>query len=354
MKIAVGMSGGVDSAVTAALLKREGHEVIGIHLRLYKDGSDDSKHWLDRSCCKIGLARHVVNQLKIPLHVIDVQDSFNSAVIDDFKREYQNGRTPNPCVLCNEKIKFGTLIEMGKALGAERVATGHYARIQYDKITQLFQLLIPSDLVKDQTYFLYRLKQNQLPTILFPLADMEKKEIYKIAEELDFPYEDVLESQEVCFVNQGDYRTFLREEGGILSEPGDFISTGGERIGEHQGIPFYTVGQRRGLGVALGRRQFVIQIKPEQNQIVLGDESELLQKEILVRSLNWISGHPLSGSLVAAVKIRYKSREARARIEAVGEDLARVIFLEPQRGVASGQSAVFYRDSMVLGGGVIQ
>lgn len=353
MKIAVGMSGGVDSAVTAALLKKEGHDVVGIHLRLYKDEGDEARHWLDRSCCKIGLARHVVNQLKIPLEVFDIQEAFQSVVIDNFTEEYQQGRTPNPCVRCNESIKFGTLIEKARDLGAEAIATGHYAKINYNEITQCFQLLRPSDSIKDQTYFLYRLKQEQLKTILFPLADMEKKEIYRIAEELDFPYEDVQESQEVCFVNQGDYRTFLKEEGGLSPSKGEFISKNGERLGEHQGIPFYTVGQRKGLGVALGKRQFVIQIKPGENQIVLGDEPDLLQKEMIVTDLNWISGKPLIEPIDVTVKIRYKSKEAAAKIEPIDENHLRILFNEPQKGVAPGQSAVFYREKLVLGGGVI-
>ncbi|MBI3594283.1 MAG: tRNA 2-thiouridine(34) synthase MnmA [Nitrospirae bacterium] len=353
MKIAVGMSGGVDSAVTAALLKKEGHDVVGIHLRLYKDEGDDAKHWLDRSCCKIGLARHVVNQLKIPLEVFDVQEAFQSVVIDNFAEEYHRGRTPNPCVRCNETIKFGTLIEKAKSLGADSIATGHYAKIKFNDLRESFQLLRPKDLLKDQTYFLYRLKQDQLKSVYFPLAEMEKKEIYRIAEELDFPYEDVQESQEVCFVNQGDYRTFLREERGISGSKGSFVSGEGKILGEHEGVPFYTVGQRKGLGVAFGKRQFVIEIKPRENQIVLGSEPDLMKNEMRVSDLNWISGEAPVKAVQATVKIRYRSREAKGEIQPLGQDRVRVTFDEPQKGISPGQSAVFYQKEEVLGGGVI-
>ena len=353
MKIAVGMSGGVDSAVTAALLRQEGHEVIGIHLRLYKDDVDEPKHWLDRSCCKIGLAKHVVNQLKIPFEVFDVQDPFRAIVIDNFVEEYQKGRTPNPCVRCNENIKFGTLIEKAKELGAEAIATGHYAKLKFNNFNQCFQLLRSRDQVKDQTYFLYKLKQEQMKFILFPLADMDKKEIYRIAKQLDFPYEDVLESQEVCFVNQGDYRSFLKEERGISGTKGEYVSTEGEILGEHQGIPFYTIGQRKGLGVALGKRQFVVQMNTSTNKIILGNETDLLKKEMTVSEVNWISGEPLSEPLNVTVKIRYKSNEAIATIRPVDKSRVRILFDDPQKGVAPGQSAVFYLDDCVLGGGLI-
>ncbi|MBI1820216.1 MAG: tRNA 2-thiouridine(34) synthase MnmA [Nitrospirae bacterium] len=354
MKIAVGMSGGVDSAVTAALLQQQGHEVIGLHLRLYKDEGDEAKHWLDRSCCKIGLAKHVCQQLKLDIQVFDVQDDFRSLVIDNFTDEYKKGRTPNPCVRCNESIKFGTLIEKAGEVGAEALATGHYAKIVYNKITKRYQLLRPKDQVKDQTYFLYRLKQEQLKKILFPLADMEKKEIYKIAEALDFPYEDVLESQEVCFVNQGDYRTFLKDETAVEAPKGEFVSSAGEVMGEHQGIPFYTVGQRRGLGVATGKRQFVIRINSTTNQIVIGDEADLYHKNLMVGDLNWIALDRLSESVQAGVKIRYKSTEAKAWLEPVDEKRIKIIFDEPQKGGAPGQSAVFYQGEVVVGGGVIE
>ncbi|MFI5304504.1 MAG: aminomethyltransferase beta-barrel domain-containing protein, partial [Nitrospiria bacterium] len=207
--------------------------------------------------------------------------------------------------------------------------------------------------VKDQTYFLYKLKQEQMKFILFPLADMDKKEIYRIAKQLDFPYEDVLESQEVCFVNQGDYRSFLREERGISGTKGDYVSTEGEILGEHQGIPFYTIGQRKGLGVALGKRQFVVQMNTSTNKIILGNETDLLKKEMTVSELNWISGESLSEPLNVTVKIRYKSNEAIATIKPVDKSRVRILFDDPQKGVAPGQSAVFYLDDCVLGGGLI-
>jgi tRNA-specific 2-thiouridylase len=348
------MSGGVDSSVVAALLKKEGHEVVGIHLRLYKDEGDDKSHWLDRSCCKIGLARHVTKQLEIELHVFDIQDDFRDHVILNFKEEYQKGRTPNPCVRCNEHIKFGTLIHKARELGADALATGHYAKAFFDNFNQQYQLLRPTDHSKDQTYFLYRLKQEQLRYILFPLAHKEKKEIYQIAENLDFPYEDVLESQEVCFVNQGDYRSFLKEETPCQVPGGQFVSASGKVLGEHEGIPFYTIGQRKGLGVAFGKRQFVIQIDSGTNQIVLGDEADLYQKEMLVGDLSWVSGKPPANQVAVTVKIRYRFKEAAATILLVSGGKIRVLFDQPQKGAAPGQSAVFYQDDLVLGGGVIE
>jgi tRNA-specific 2-thiouridylase len=354
MKIAVGMSGGVDSAVTAALLKEEGHEVIGIHLRLYKDQGEQAKNWLDRSCCKIGLAKHVVNRLGIPLEIFDVQEAFQSSVIANFAEEYEKGRTPNPCIICNEKIKFGTLIEKGFSLGADAVATGHYAKIVFEEKTQSYQLFKPKDTAKDQTYFLYRLGQRQLPHILFPLSEFEKEAIYRIAEELDFPYEDVLESQEVCFVNQGDYRLFLKETKKSSAAKGEFVSMTGNHIGNHEGVPYYTVGQRRGLGVATGKRQYVIQINPADNRIILGDENDLLKREAILSDLSWVSGSPPDPSLDYAIKIRYRAREVQGRILLERDSRIRIIFHQPQKGISPGQSAVLYLGDKVLGGGIIQ
>ncbi|HXN06084.1 MAG TPA: tRNA 2-thiouridine(34) synthase MnmA [Nitrospiria bacterium] len=354
MKIAVGMSGGVDSAVTAALLKKAGHEVIGLYLRLYKDDENDEARWLDKSCCKIGLARHVTRQLGIELRIVDAQELFRENVINYFKEEYLQGKTPNPCVRCNEKIKFGVLVEEARKIGAEKLATGHYAKTSMDPVTGRWKLTRPADRTKDQTYFLYRMTQNQLAFVEFPLSGFIKSDIYKLAEGLDFPYEDVLESQEVCFVNQGDYRDFLKGEDGNRIFPGDFISSEGKRLGDHQGFPNYTVGQRKGLGIALGKRQFVLEIRPESNEVVIGEESKLYKTDFQTGNLNWISFPRLEKEIPATVKFRYKTPEVRGILAPVGSDQARFTFFNPQKGIAPGQSAVFYNDKdEVLGGGTI-
>ncbi|MBI3598948.1 MAG: tRNA 2-thiouridine(34) synthase MnmA, partial [Nitrospirae bacterium] len=275
--VIVGMSGGVDSAVVAALLKEQGYNVIGVTLVLWKDEAEDEKRWQDRSCCKVGLARHVAKQLDIPHHTIDAQKAFKSEIIDDFCDTYLLGQTPNPCVRCNELIKFGGLLDIARKLGGDFLATGHYARI--NKKENGYTLQTGVDAKKDQSYFLYRLSQEQLAATLFPLGNMNKEAVYKKASALGLPYEDILESQEICFVNQKKYQTFIAENRQESVSPGEIVMAGSV-VGEHKGVAFHTVGQRRGLNVALGERIYVTGIDPVKNQVTVGYADELLEREL--------------------------------------------------------------------------
>ena len=246
------MSGGVDSAVTASLLQKAGYEVIGLTLTLWEDEGEEEKAWQDRSCCKVGLARHVAKRLSIPHYSLNVRLTFQNEVIDPFCETYLEGKTPNPCVLCNERVKFSQLIKAAERLGADTIATGHYGRIQYRPDQKRYSLLKGSNAEKDQSYFLYRLSQNQLSKILFPLGEMSKEAVYKIAADLELPYEEILESQEVCFVTQKDYRVFLSDARPESKSPGEIVLNTGEVVGQHKGVAFHTIGQRRGLRAARG------------------------------------------------------------------------------------------------------
>jgi tRNA-uridine 2-sulfurtransferase len=348
------MSGGVDSAVTASLLQKAGYEVIGLTLTLWEDEGEEEKAWQDRSCCKVGLARHVAKQLAIPHYSLNVRKIFQDEVIDPFCDTYLEGKTPNPCVLCNARVKFSQLLAAGERLRVDYIATGHYGRIQYQSEGGRYILLKGSHPEKDQSYFLYRLSQDQLSQTLFPLGEMSKEMVYKIAGELGLPYEEILESQEVCFVTQKDYRGFLSEARPESRAPGEIILETGEVVGQHEGIAFHTIGQRRGLGVALGERAYVTRLDPENKKVVLGSEEELRSQELLVRNIIWGGrGLPTDPTRISA-KIRYQTPEGQAILTPVSEGRARVIFDEPQRGIAPGQSVVFYQGDEVLGGGTIQ
>ncbi|MFY9271012.1 MAG: tRNA 2-thiouridine(34) synthase MnmA [Candidatus Manganitrophaceae bacterium] len=352
-RVVVGMSGGVDSAVTAALLKEAGYDVIGVTLTLWKEEGEEEKRWQDRSCCKVGLARHVAKLLSIPHHVVDAQEAFRTEIIDDFCDAYLVGQTPNPCVRCNERMKFGRLLEAAHALGTDLLATGHYARIDYRHETGRFALSKGVDLRKDQSYFLYRLSQQQLASTLFPLGAMEKEEVCRKAAALGLPYEEVLESQEVCFVTQKDYRGFLAEQRPEAVAPGKIVTESGEVLGEHTGVAFYTIGQRRGLGVALGERIYVTGLHPERREVVVGSEESLLQKEVTADRLVWGGRGCPDGPTRIQGKIRYRSPAVEGTLFPLPDDQVRVRFDTPQRGITPGQSLVLYQGEEVIGGGVI-
>ena len=363
-RVVVGMSGGVDSAVTAALLKEAGYEVIGLTLTLWQDENEEEKAWQDRSCCKVGLARHVAKQLEIPHHTVDIQRTFQKEVIDNFCETYLIGETPNPCVRCNERVKFGRLLTAARELGADYLATGHYSRIAYKADKNRYALLKGADAQKDQSYFLYRLSQEQLASTLFPLGEMCKEAVYKKAAEMDLPYEEILESQEVCFVTQKDYRAFLTENRPEAVVPGEVVTTSGEVVGQHQGIAFYTVGQRRGLGIALGERTYVTRLEPALNQVVIGSEDDLLQQSFVAHDLVWGGYGPPETMLPVQARIRHRAKVADADLFPMepGQGLVlfpgvdgevRVRFHEPQRGVTPGQAVVFYQGDEVIGGGTI-
>lgn len=352
-RFVVGLSGGVDSAVTAALLKEAGHDVYAITLTLSKEEEGEERRWQDRSCCKVGLARYVAEQLSIPHEVIDLQEAFQQEVIDDFCDVYLSGATPNPCVRCNERIKFGRLLKIAKERKGCALATGHYAQTRFDPATRRVRLFQGEDRSKDQSYFLYRLRQSQLDSILFPLGGMQKGEVYQKALEMGLPYEEVLESQEICFVNQRDYREVLAEMRPEANHPGPILDQDEKVVGTHKGIAFYTIGQRRGLGVSAGQRQYVTELRLEQNVVVLGKEEALYRREVIASTLNWIRWEVPPFPLRVHAKVRYRTPMVPAKLETLEKERVRVLFDTPLRGVTPGQSVVFYQENEIIGGGII-
>jgi len=352
--VVVGMSGGVDSCATAMILKEQGHRVIGVTLKVWKEEERADKRWQDRSCCKVGVARYVAQRLGIEHHVVDVQPEFRGAVIDDFVVGYLGGRTPNPCVRCNERIKFGRLFEIARGLGADFLATGHYVRIENNEETGRYVLRRAVDERKDQSYFLYRLRPEVLPHVIFPLGSLHKSEVWRRVESLDLPHDEMHESQEICFVTQQDYRQFLTIQAPQAARPGPIVTTQGEVVGEHPGVAFYTIGQRRGLGLSARERLYVVDIRPDEDSVVVGEEADLYCDELLAGDLNLFVERPLRRALDVDVKIRYRNACAPARIEPLGEETFRVRLRTPQRAVTPGQSVVFYQGDELLGGGIIQ
>lgn len=352
--VLLGMSGGVDSSVAAALLVRQGYDVHGITLQVWEhedDATATSKKWQERGCCKVGIARHVAKLLDIPHEVVDTRHTFREAVIDDFIQGYTTGTTPNPCVRCNERVKIHTLIELALQRSFDYVATGHYAQL-HDR-RGFFVLSRSVDPRKDQTYFLYRLRAEWLPRLLFPLGSMEKATVWREAEALGLPVEELKESQEICFVSQGDYRTFLEKEAPHSMKQGLFIDQEGRPLGRHDGIAFYTPGQRRGLGIATGQRLYVHQVHPTTNTVVLGP-GERLHSECTVDDLNMFAPDFPSQSTEVYVKVRYATPPTLATLTLLNSSALHVQFSQPQRALSPGQSAVFYSGDDVLGGGIIQ
>lgn len=353
-KVVVGLSGGIDSSVAALLLVEQGYDVIGATLRIWGEDEYLDGDWHDRSCCKTGLARFAAEQLKIPYYIWDAHKEFKEYVIDDFCSEYAGGRTPNPCTKCNEKIKFALLREKAFDIGADYIATGHYARVSYDQGRNRYILKQGMDPKKDQSYFLYRLTQDQLSGIIFPVGDYLKDEVIQIAESLDLPVSEMRESQEVCFVTHEGYREFIREHVPTAVNTGRFVSAAGAVLGEHDGIPFYTIGQRRGLKISAGERLYVLNIDAQKNEVVLGSEKELFSTGLIASDLHAISGEALKEGELYNTKIRYRSEAVRAMIIPVGEGRIKVLFEEPQRAVTPGQSVVFYHGEELVGGGIIE
>lgn len=353
--VVIGMSGGVDSAVAAALLVEQGYRVQGVTLQTWdtEDSATTSKKWQERGCCKIGIARYVAERLHIPHRVIDIRDHFRAAVVKDFIQGYLAGLTPNPCVRCNERVKFGRLVDAARELGADYVATGHYAQVLPDTEGRL-HLHRGGDPRKDQSYFLYRLNRGWLPSLLFPVGGMHKGEVWSRAEAIGLPADEVKESQEICFVTKGDYRSFLEEEAPEAARPGAFVGTDGAMLGTHRGTPFYTPGQRRGLGLAADQRLYVVRVDAGSNTVVVGKEEDLLETSCFVGDLNLIGMDQINGPVRAQVKIRYATPASQATIRPFGEGRLRVDFEAPQRALSPGQSAVFYQGERVLGGGIIE
>ena len=353
--VLLGMSGGVDSSVAALLLTEQGYDVKGVTLQVWEPEDENaavSKKWEERGCCKVGLARHVAQRLGIPHEVVDTREIFRTNVMDDFIAGYLSGTTPNPCVRCNERVKFGQLYQLAQDRGIDFVATGHYARVlPVDDGVGLFR---GADGKKEQSYFLYRLPAAWLPHILFPVGHLQKSEVWKRAEELDLPADEMKESQEICFVTQGDYRTFLTEEAPQALRPGPFLDPEGRKIGEHRGIAFYTPGQRKGLGIALGERLYVKEVKPETNAVVLGRAEDLSRQTCTVHDLNWLTDTLPETVEQIDIKYRYASPAVSGRVQQHTAGILSIEFQEPQQALSPGQSLVLYQGDRILGGGIIQ
>jgi tRNA-uridine 2-sulfurtransferase len=354
-KVVLGMSGGVDSSVAAKLLKEQGYEVMGVTLKVWEEEDETtvSKRWQERGCCKVGIARHVAGLLGISHQVIDTRDRFYQGVIEDFIGGYLQGTTPNPCVRCNERVKFGGLFQLAEELGADYVATGHFANICQDEQGSPY-LACGRDPQKDQSYFLYRIPARWLSRMLFPLGAMQKSQVWNEARVLGLPVEELKESQEICFVTQGDYRQFLKQHAPQASNPGTFVDDNGKELGRHQGVAFYTPGQRKGLGIAGGSRLYVQRVLPELNMVVLGPPEGLDSMECLVADLNIFWPEQLRDTARIEVKFRYGSPPVPATIARADSASMTIRFDTPVRALSPGQSAVFYRGSRVLGGGIIQ
>jgi tRNA-specific 2-thiouridylase len=338
-KVAVALSGGVDSSAAALLLKEAAYEVIGIHMRLWNSPRFDYQAHRAEDICRI---------LDIPYHQVDLQKDFESRVVDYFCHEYQQGRTPNPCVVCNRHIKFGLLLDKTLSLGVDYLATGHYAKVEHSRDGHC--LLKAADTSRDQSYFLYTLTQEKLGHVLFPLGEHSRDEVKQTAKQAGLPTA-TKSSQDICFISQKNYAAFLSQRFSTL--PGDIIDTQGKKLGQHQGIAFYTIGQRHGLGLASGKPLYVIRIEPERNRIVLGPENELYSQKLTAQKLSWISGKMPREPITARAKIRYKSKEAEATVS-FRNGSADVHFTQPQKAVTLGQAIVFYNIDEVLGGGIIE
>lgn len=347
-RVVVAMSGGVDSAVAAALLQRQGDEVIGITMCFNLPDSPKKRP----SCCGLqGIddARRVAHKLGIRHYVLNIQKVLQERVIKDFCQEYIRGRTPNPCVRCNQYIKFDYLLKKALSLDAKFLATGHYARIL--KTEAGYQLKKAKDLFKDQSYFLYRLNQHQLKHILFPLGNYTKNEVRMLAREFSLPVADKLASQEICFLPSNNYREFLKKYINTQIKPGLIVDKEGNVLGHHKGIAFYTIGQREGLGIAKGYPLYIAKLNLKNNQITVGTKEDTLKKEFKVLETHFILKTPKK-KIAVRVRIRYNHKEARAQVIPIGNKMM-IKFKEPQFAITPGQSAVFYAKDRVLGGGII-
>ncbi len=346
------MSGGVDSSVAAALLVEQGYDVVGIMLKLWSDG-DAERGRINRCCtpADVDAARSIANQLGIPFYLVNIADSFKSIVVDFFVAEYAAGRTPNPCLECNRHVRFDLLLHKALGLGAQYLATGHYARVR--QIDGQYQLLRGVDPHKDQSYVLSVLGQSELSHALWPLGEMTKPHVRELAAQFKLAVAEKVESQDLCFLAHGDYRDFLKRHApeGVI-RAGDIRDTSGKVLGQHQGLPFYTIGQRKGIGLAASEPLYVIALDPKENAVIVGTQNELGRTACVARKMHYVSGEAPTEPFRATAKIRYKAREADVTIYPDG-DRVRVEFDEPQRDITPGQGLVLFDGEIVIGQGII-
>ena len=354
-KVVIGMSGGVDSSVAAYLLQKQGYDVIGVTMQIWQDEEEEAKSE-NGGCCGLSAvddARRVADALAIPYYVMNFKKEFQAEVIDYFIEEYLNGRTPNPCIACNRYVKWESLLKRSLDIGADYIATGHYARVMLLENGR-YTLKMSATAAKDQTYALYNLTQYQLEHTLMPVGEFTKDEIREIAAEMNLPVANKPDSQEICFVPDKDYASFIDEMAkDRVPGAGKFVTLDGKVIGTHKGITHYTIGQRKGLNLALGHPVFVVDIKPETNEVVIGENADVFSTELLCNRINFMAIEKLEEKRTVMAKIRYSDKGTNCMIQMMEEDLVKCTFEKPVRAVTKGQAVVFYENDYVLGGGTI-